>query len=169
MTAKLTRAQMQKKLDAEATKLRLTGAAKSGYISGILSRLYPAARPKKALISRQANPVRKAKKKVVRRKNPVDKANRQTQIEHAMALFKRFRLDDPQHVDDVKFSTPEVGMVIGDCDGILYTTVRNGKTERYQHDFKKSARPLLVASWDGKQVLLVGGNYNFTQDGITDI
>lgn len=177
---KTTKVQMEKKLSGEADKLGLVGKAKNGYVYGVLRRLFPAVRAKKKLVSRQANPARKkntvAKKKRIvsaprkaRRKNPVDAANKQTQIEHAMALFKRFRLDDPQHIDDVAFTTPTVGMVIGDCDGILYTTKRNGKVERYKHDFKKSARPLLVASWDGKQVLLVGGNYNFTQDGITDI
>lgn len=171
-TATTKKVQMEKKLSAEADKLGLVGKAKSGYVYGVLRRLFPVMRAKKKLVARQANPAPKKKavaRKKPRVKNPVEPANRQTQIEHAMALFKRFRLDDPQHIDDVAFTTPTVGMVIGDCDGILYTTKRNGKVERYKHDFKKSARPLLVASWDGKQVLLVGGNYNFTQDGITDI
>lgn len=182
---KPTKAQLQKKLASEAATLGLTGKARSGYINGVLRRLFPAVRAKKKLVARQANPARKkntmarakskkglmggARTPAKRKKNPVGAPNKQTMIEHAMALFKRFRLDDPQHVDDVKYKTPEVGMVIGDCDGILYTTVRNGKTERYKHEFKKSARPLLVSSWDGKQILIVGGSYNFTQDGITDM
>lgn len=51
---------------------------------------------------------------------------------------------------------------------MLYTTVRDGKKERYIHNFKKSARPNLVASHDGAKIALIGGNYRFTDRGIVD-
>lgn len=160
-----TRAQLEKKLVKEADKLKLSPQKRFGYIYGTLNKQFP--------IKRKKNPVVKAKSKIVaraakRRKNPVVPATRQTQIEHAMKLYKRFRLDDPEFVDEVDHPHVEVAMVIGECDGVLYTTIRNGRKEEYIHEFAKKSKPLLVASWDGKQVLLVGGKYNFTEQGITD-
>jgi hypothetical protein len=64
---------------------------------------------------------------------------------------------------------PESLVVVGPCDGILYETVRDGKKEKYIHTFKKTARPFLCSSPDGKQLLLVGGRYKFTETGINDL
>lgn len=50
----------------------------------------------------------------------------------------------------------------------MYETVRDGKTEHYIHKFKKHARPILGASHDGTQLVLIGGNFTFTDAGITD-
>ena len=63
---------------------------------------------------------------------------------------------------------PKVAAVIGECDGVLYTTVRDGVTERYIHEFRKADKPLLCVSPDGRQILLVGGRYRFTEAGIVD-
>ena len=62
----------------------------------------------------------------------------------------------------------DVGLTIGKCDGILYTTVRDGETEAYIHRFKKSARPTLAASHDGESLSLIGGKFDFTERGIVD-
>lgn len=62
----------------------------------------------------------------------------------------------------------DVGFKFGDCDGILYTTVRDGRTEKYIHTFKKNSRPILASSSDGKQIALIGGKYKFTDRGIVD-
>jgi hypothetical protein len=61
-----------------------------------------------------------------------------------------------------------VAFKIGDCDGILYTTVRDGVTESYIHKFKKKSRPVLASSFDGKQLLILAGGYEFTERGIVD-
>ena len=63
---------------------------------------------------------------------------------------------------------PKVAAVIGECDGVLYTTVRDGVKERYIHEFRKGDKPLLCVSPDGRQILLVGGAYRFTEAGIVD-
>lgn len=58
--------------------------------------------------------------------------------------------------------------VLGPVDGILYTATRDGKDERYIHKFKRKAKPTLAASHDGKQLYVVGGNYEVTEAGIED-
>lgn len=63
---------------------------------------------------------------------------------------------------------PKALTVIGECDGILYTTVRDGEIEKYIHRFKSHAKPLFcVAPKDGA-IFLVGGEYDFTERGIVD-
>jgi hypothetical protein len=63
---------------------------------------------------------------------------------------------------------PKVLVKIGTADGLLYTTVRDGKTERYIHEFKARSRPTFAVTPDGKQLYLLGGAYNFTERGIVD-
>ena len=62
----------------------------------------------------------------------------------------------------------KVGVAIGEVDGILYSTVRDGQLEKYIHKFRKADKPLFVVSPDGKSLHLVGGNYSFTERGIVD-
>lgn len=61
-----------------------------------------------------------------------------------------------------------VGMVIGELDAVCYTTVRDGETESYKHEFRKKSRPMLVSSADGKNLYIVGGSYHFGARGIVD-
>lgn len=60
------------------------------------------------------------------------------------------------------------GLVIGELDGVLYNTVRDGVPEKYVHRFRKSSRPLLAASADGTQLEIVGGRFQMTEAGIED-
>lgn len=94
--------------------------------------------------------------------------NVKKQIASAISLFRRFREAEPEFLDSHEFKTPKVGMVIGECDGVMYETTHKGKKVKYLHRFKKGSRPLLVSSWDGSQLLFVGGRYNMTEDGIVD-
>lgn len=89
-------------------------------------------------------------------------------IAKGISLFRRFRGDDPEYIDRVTLPTTDVLMLIGKCDGVLYTTVRDGQTEKYIHRFTGKSRPLLCSSWDGKQLYMLGGAYNFTAEGIVD-
>lgn len=70
----------------------------------------------------------------------------------------------------VKVHEPEkdTGLVVGTLDGVLYTTVRDGRTEKYIHRFAKKSRPLLAATSDGKRLRIVGGRFRFTEAGIID-
>jgi len=87
----------------------------------------------------------------------------------AAELFEKFTGHTAEVVDRLPLPTnPDVLVVIGDCDGILYTTVRDGVKEKYVHQFKKSSRPLFCVTPDGQQLVLLGGEYDFTERGIVD-
>jgi hypothetical protein len=77
---------------------------------------------------------------------------------------------------DVIESTPrskdKTGLVIGELDLIGYRQAREGidggRMTRFAHKFRKKSRPLLAVSTDGKQLHIVGGQYEFTDAGIED-
>lgn len=72
-------------------------------------------------------------------------------------------------IDIVERPTYDTYAVVGDIDYIGYTTVRDGVTESYHHDFKHRSRPQLAISHDGQQIQPIGGSYLFTESGINDI
>ena len=109
--------------------------------------------------------VKKKATRKTRKRNPI---SRQGKVLRAMKLFQRFRGDDPRYIDEVEIKVPDVCMLIGKCDGILYSTTRDGQREEYIHKFTGKSRPLLVSLWDGSQVFLIGGQYSFTEEGIKD-
>lgn len=109
------------------------------------------------------------------RRNPVPASSalgaRRAQVLAAARLREDFTGHAPRMRDVVKIPKPEYPdavLVVGECDGILYTTVRDGEVESYIHRFRKKSRPLLCASPDGKTLYLLGGAYSFTERGIVD-
>ncbi len=92
----------------------------------------------------------------------------QSSVSRAANLFREFTGHDADYYQKIPVEWPEVALTVGDCDGILYSTVRDGVKEKYIHRFKPSARPLLVASHDGQILGLIGGNFRFTDRGIID-
>lgn len=96
-------------------------------------------------------------------------AHESREARKAASLYERFSGHDAEFVGRVKVpALPKVGVAIGTCDGILYTTVRDGVTERYIHKFRPSDKPLFVVSPDGTALYLVDGKYDFTERGIVD-
>lgn len=93
----------------------------------------------------------------------------QRAVSQAAKLYTDFRGEEPAYIDVVSLDVAPVMLLIGECDGLLYTTRRDGKVESYVHKFKKSARPLLTCSNTGKQLYLIGGRYRFTDAGIIDL
>lgn len=91
-------------------------------------------------------------------------------IRQAQKLYHKFT----GHTDEFEVAKlrvpdmPKALTVIGECDGILYQTVRDGEREKYIHRFKASARPLLCVAPDGSRLFLIGGEYDFTERGIVD-
>ena len=110
------------------------------------------------------------------RLNPVPASSRagmsrtaRNEIEAAADLYERFSGHDAVELGRVRVNPmPKVGVAIGEVDGILYSTVRDGVLEKYIHKFHKADRPLFVVSPDGKTLFLLGGNYTFTERGIVD-
>lgn len=99
------------------------------------------------------------KKKILRHRRAVQKA---------ADLFVQFRGENPEYIETVKLEIPPVMLLIGECEGILYKTSREGHIEKYIHEFSKNAQPLLCSSYDGQKLFLIGGRYNFTDAGIVD-
>ena len=96
-------------------------------------------------------------------------AGETSDIQRAADLYQRFSGHEAEIVGRVNIrNLPKVGVAIGTIDGILYTTVRDGQTEKFIHQFKSKDKPMFVVSPDGKQLLMVGGNYDFTERGIVD-
>ena len=92
------------------------------------------------------------------------------QAQRAADLYERFTGHDAEPAGTVTVpALPSVVAVIGPCDFVGYTTVRDGVTEKYIHKFKAADKPLLCVSPDGRQILLVGGNFVFTERGIVDL
>lgn len=113
-----------------------------------------------------------------RRKNPVPPSSKATgkthrhvrdQAERAKLLYTNFtghEAGDEVMIDKPQY--PDVMSVIGDIDGLLYTTVRDGKVEKYIHKFKKNSRPLFCIAPDGLTLYMIGGSYEFGERGIVD-
>jgi hypothetical protein len=104
-------------------------------------------------------------KEFSRKKNPSRRAG---QIQEAARRFSEFSGHDPETTRTIEVKVPPVMLAVGELDGLLYTTVRDHKREAYIHKFKKSARPLLAASHDGRSLSIVGGRFEFTEAGIED-
>lgn len=100
-----------------------------------------------------------------RKENP----SQHEQIEKATHLYEQFSGHDARDIGKVNVpSVPPVMVAIGSLDAVLYTTVRDGKREKYIHRFHASDKPVLAVSPDGKAIHIVGGNYTFTERGIVD-
>jgi len=159
--------------------LRMTGMKKK--LTGAKKANDPNSRINKALAAwdcdMPAMLPKKAVSKNIRVKNPVPPSSKagvvsyadRDAISRAADLYERFSGHEAEAIGKVRVNPmPKVGVAIGEVDGILYTTVRDGVLEKYIHKFRKADKPLFVVSPDGKQLFLVGGNYTFTERGIVD-
>lgn len=91
-------------------------------------------------------------------------------VRQAKKLYSDFTGHDPKNIRKVTQPPPlTTGVAIGPVLGIIYETVRDGVKERYIHKFHKvAARPLLVVSPGGEQMVLLGGAFQFTERGFVD-
>lgn len=100
---------------------------------------------------------------------PIDWTINNPEVRKAANLYERFSGHEAEEAGRIKVEPmPKVGVAIGTIDGIMYTTVRDGVTEKYIHKFRAKDKPLFVVSPDGKRLFMVGGNYDFTERGIVD-
>lgn len=99
---------------------------------------------------------------------PPVKGQKQARLDRAVRLYRDFTGMEPEHADTIRIPSHDVLLAVGFCDGIMYTTVREGQQEKYIHRFKQRARPVLASSFDGQQLYLIAGSYTFTDRGIVD-
>lgn len=110
------------------------------------------------------SPLRRARRAQMRA-NPSPRR----EIAQAARLYEDFTGHEGDEIARVELPpAPKVALAIGKVLLIGYETVRDGVREQYVHRFRRNSRPLLVASHDGKSVLLLGGAYAFTDRGIVD-
>lgn len=97
------------------------------------------------------------------------RARENREVNQAADLYERFSGHDAEPIGRVHVpALPKAGVAIGHCTAICYRTVRDGVEEHYIHEFADKDAPLFVVSPNGKQILLVGGNFRFTERGIVD-
>lgn len=94
--------------------------------------------------------------------------SKKERVQQAVKLYEDFTGHSADTYEKIKMPRVDVAMLVGEVEVIAYNTVREGKKERYMHTFKPSARPKLAASHDGKTLLIIEGDFNFTERGITD-
>lgn len=101
------------------------------------------------------------------RKNPAPRAD----VEGARRLAARFHGRQPDESEIVAYPAPKLpGAManIGEIFAIEYLAERDGKAYRFRHVFKVKSRPQLAVSPDGKFVTMIGGSWEFTEDGFED-
>jgi hypothetical protein len=90
------------------------------------------------------------------------------ELDEADDLLNAFAGRSSREVLAVKQAPIKAGLVVGNALGVMYETIRDGKKEKYCHEFREKSRPLFVSSHDGSQIGFVGGRYRFTERGIED-
>lgn len=102
-------------------------------------------------------------------RNPARRAQVPAKVRQAARLFHDFTGHDVTRQKQVNVPPIDVGLAIGPVLGIIYQTTRDGVKENYIHKFHKvNARPLLIASSDGRQIGFLGGGFQFTERGFVD-
>lgn len=103
------------------------------------------------------------------RRGSAMESDRSREIRKAANLYERFTGHEATEGDRVNVKPlPKVGVAIGEMDGVLYTTIRDGRVEKYIHKFHANDKPEFVVSPDGRGLWMVGGCYDFTERGIVD-
>jgi len=112
-------------------------------------------------------PIKRGRRKLLKR-NP-DSWDRRRERSRAARLYEDFSGHEAEELGSFDLGpVPKMAVVIGELEAVIYNTVRDGVHERYIHKFKVAARPMFAVTVEGKQLLLLGGNYDFTERGIVD-
>lgn len=119
-------------------------------------------------------PARAKKKRDGTKKNPTLRTitggkSREAELDEASKRLEDFSGHPVSHLESAYSRSPQkTGLIVGELDLVGYRAKRDGKVERYGHHFRKNSRPLLAVTSDGKQLHIVGGQYEFTEAGIED-
>jgi hypothetical protein len=90
------------------------------------------------------------------------------QLSQAVELYESFREAKPRKLARMNVKIPRVVACMGHVEGIDYRTTHGKKVTLYRHKFAAGSRPLLCVSSDGRQLMLLGGLYQWTDRGIVD-
>ncbi len=100
-----------------------------------------------------------------RRRNPVGRHQHYAQ---AVRLYRDYHGEDPQFVDEYLVPSTDVAVYVGRVTGIMYEARREGELVEWIHEFSGRSRPVFAVSPDGEQILVLGGEFRFTERGIVD-
>lgn len=93
-----------------------------------------------------------------------------SQTRRAIRAFEDFKGERPGKVRRSRLPDSDVtGWEMGPLVGVAYEARRDGKTQQYFHEFKKAARPRLVAGVDGRSLYIDGGRFKVADRGIEDM
>lgn len=90
------------------------------------------------------------------------------EVKAAAKLFQDFTGHRVRTGREVALPKAKAGLAVGPVLAVAYETTRDGKREKYLHEFAPRARPILAASSDGRSLFMLGGAYRFTDRGIVD-
>lgn len=124
---------------------------------------------KRRSVARKVPPKRPAKARKTAAKKPAAKTRARrssaANVTRAARLYQSFHEAAPTQVQRVKHRDVKEAMALGRLDSVTYQTP-DGKL--YRHRFIGAARPILAASHDGRQLIVLGGRYRMTWRGIVD-
>ena len=90
-------------------------------------------------------------------------------LQATVELFESFREKKPsKRLKKIRVRIPRVVAHIGYLEAIDYRTTHGTELALYNHEFAPGSRPLLCVSPDGRQLILLGGRYQFNERGIVD-
>jgi hypothetical protein len=90
------------------------------------------------------------------------------EIGKAVQLYESFREKTPRKIGRIKMPIPKAVACIGYIEALDYRTTHGKTATLYRHDFAPGSRPLFAVSADGRQLLMLGGRFKFTERGIVD-
>jgi hypothetical protein len=124
----------------------------------------PAARPKASRTAARKAPAKRPARKPAAKKAPAKRSST-ARVRAAARLYQSFHEEAPRQVQRVAHRDVKEAMALGRLDSVTYQTP-DGKL--YRHRFIGAARPILAASHDGRQLVVLGGRYRMTWRGIVD-
>lgn len=90
------------------------------------------------------------------------------ELAQAAGLYQDFRERDVGKLLRTPINWAGVCVQIGRLHAVEYETSHGPKPVLYRHDFKAWARPDFNCSPDGRLLLILPGNFVFTERGIVD-
>jgi len=100
------------------------------------------------------------------RRNPAGRTRRE--VAQAARALENFTGDPAEYLEAYELPNAAAGWELGPVAELSYIGVRDGEQYEFVHRFKQKSRPLLIASADGTELIILGGGYSVTERGIED-